>query len=216
MKQLISFVLTFFLCRLSLSLVAQPSKIHAPTISLDVDALRAQLSGARMEGELLTGTPVSTVQLPLPGGELRHFTVEESPVLGRSLSAQYPEIKTYRIIGQEAGIRQGRLLVSPYGVQAIIATTSGWMYIEPAADTNYRVYYGNGEHQVHALAEEMLFKPGYVRAAQAKNKVSIGEDLFIFNMAMLADGEYAEARTTGTPVLGAVIAAMAADVNSIN
>lgn len=216
MKQLISFVLTFFLCRLSLSLVAQPLKIHAPTISLDVDALRAQLSGARMEGELLSGTPVSTVQLPLPGGELRQFTVEESPVLGRNLSAQYPEIKTYRINGQEADIRQGRLLVSPYGIQAIIATSSGWMYIEPAEDANYQVYYGNSQHQVHALAEEMLFKPDYVPVVATKNKVSIGEDLFIFNMAMLADGEYAEARTTGTPVLGAVIAAMAADVNSIN
>ena len=216
MKQLISFVLTFFLCRLSLSLIAQPLKIHTPTISLDVDVLRAQLSGARMEGDRLAGTPEPTVQLPLPGGELRHYTVEESPVLGRNLSAQYPEIKTYRIKGKEAGIRQGRLLVSPYGIQAIIATARGWMYIEPAADTDYRVYYGDGEHEVLVLAEDLLFKPDYVQATTAKNKVSIGEELFIFNLAMLADGEYAEARTNGTPVLGAVIAAMAADVNSIN
>lgn len=216
MKQLISFVLTFFLCRLSLSLVAQPLKIQTPTISLDVDVLRAQLSGARMEGERSAGTPAPTVQLPIPGGELRHFIVEESPVLGRSLSAQYPEIRSYRIQGQDSDTRQGRLLVSPYGIQAIVATSKGWMYIEPSTDSNYKVYYGDSEHKVHALAEEMLFKADYSPPVAAKNKISIGGDLFIFNMAMVADGEYAEARTSGTPVLGAVIAAMAADVNSMN
>ncbi len=216
MKQLISFVLTFFLCRLSLSLVAQPLKIYEPTISLDVDVLRAQLSGARMEGEPLAGTTTPTVQLPLPGGELRQFTAEESPVLGRSLSAQYPEIRSYRIQGQDVDVQQGRLLVSSYGIQAIIATTNGWMYIEPDADSDYNVYYGDKAHQVHELAEEMLFKANYAPPIAAKNKISIGGELYIFNMAMVADGEYAEARTNGTPVLGAVIAAMAADVNSMN
>lgn len=216
MKQLISFCLTFFLCRLSLSLVAQPLKINAPTISLNVDALRAQLSGAPMEGERFADTPAPTVQLPLPGGELRHFTVEESPVLGRRLSNQYPGIKTYRLNGQDNDTRQGRLLVSPYGIQAVISTTSGWMYIEPTTTTAYKVYYGAQVHAAPALIEEMLFKPDYTPHLQAKNKISIGDELFIFNMAMLADGEYAEARTNGTPVLGAVIAAMAADVNSMN
>lgn len=218
MKQLLSFFLTFFLCRLSLSLIAQPLKTETPTVPLNVEFLRAQLTQAPMEGEQFNGAMVTIVELPIPGGEYRQFAVEESPVLGRQLSRQYPNIRTYRLYGQDLDTQQGRLLISPYGVQAIVATSRGWMYIEPTSTLDYKVYYE--AHEAHSGArvevEEMLFKAGYVPPVHTKNKLSIGGALYIFNLAMLADGEYAEARTQGTPVLGAVIAAMAADVNSMN
>lgn len=216
MKQLISFFLTFFLCRLSLSLIAQPLKTEVPRVQLNLEAIRAQLANAPLEGSSTQAGVNPIVELPLPGGLRGQFVAEESPILGRRLAALYPEIKTYRLLGGGLDPQQGRLLVSPYGLQAIISTNKGWMYIEPFSHAEYRVYYGKQAAHSEAVVEEVLFKDDYVPPAHAKNKLSIGGDLFVFRMAMLADGEYAEARTQGTPVLGAVIAAMAADVNSMN
>ncbi|MEZ5038414.1 MAG: M12 family metallo-peptidase [Saprospiraceae bacterium] len=217
MKQRFSLCLTFLLCRFSLTLMAQPMKIGLPTFQLNVDAIRQKVFRAPLEKEGLPEKPPVLVDLPLADGKQATFKVEATPVLGASLSARFPEIKTYRLLGQSPAADEGRLTISPYGLQAIISTPRGYLFIEPAqAETGYRIYYGKDGPASNMMVDELLFKPGYSRQPVGKNKVSMGEAIYTFQLALLADGEYAEARTNGTPVLGAVIAAMAADVNSVN
>ena len=216
MKQLFSFCLTFLLCRLSLSLAAQPLKWTTPTVDLNVDAIREKVARAPLEGQAVASDTQVMVDLPQPDGSVLSFWVEESPIMGIKLSALYPEIKTYRLRGQTPSALRGRITLSPAGLQAIIATTEGWLHMEPLDELRHRVYY---EKEVSGLplgGSDMLFKPGYTPVLPTKNKISIGEEVFTFKLALLADGEYAEARTNGSPVLGAVIAAMVTDVNSIN
>lgn len=216
MKQLFSFCLTFLLCRLSLSLAAQPLKWATPTVDLNVNTIREKVALAPLEGQATSSETRVSLDLPQPDGKVLSFWVEESPIMGTKLSALYPEIKTYRLNGQLPSALHGRLTLSPYGLQAIIATPAGWLHMEPVNEVRHRVYYGDGGKGLPVSGSDMLFKPGYSPVLPAKNKISIGEEVFTFKLALLADGEYAEARTNGSPVLGAVIAAMVTDVNSIN
>ena len=185
MKQLFSFCLTFLLCRLSLSLAAQPLKWTTPTVDLNVDAIREKVARAPLEGQAVASDTQVMVDLPQPDGSVLSFWVEESPIMGIKLSALYPEIKTYRLLGQTPSALRGRMTLSPAGLQAIIATTEGWLHMEPLDDLRHRVYY---EKEVSGLplgGSDMLFKPGYAPVLPTKNKISIGEEVFIFQTGII-------------------------------
>ena len=84
---------------------------------LDFDKLKTRIAPA------VQGRVQSEVFLPVTNGEIRRFTVRETPVLAPELSAKYPEIKSYTgISGDGSGIRL-RMSVSHKGIAAMMVDT---------------------------------------------------------------------------------------------
>lgn len=95
---------------------------------LDFEALQKVLAAAPREQLERRRPPASSdaasLYLPMVDGTYAQVAVEESPVLGPSLSAQYPDIRTFAMHGIEDRRVEGRLTLDPSGFQAILRPPS--------------------------------------------------------------------------------------------
>ena len=111
------------------SFEAQGDRLIVPdryrTIAADLEALSALLIQAPLEYTPEADSTTVLLSLPLPDGRFENFRVYNSPVMARELAAEFPEITTYRIIGQDDVYASGRLDLTPNGFHAKVESIHG-------------------------------------------------------------------------------------------
>jgi len=78
-----------------------------------------------------SGDSSYTIQLPMPDGSQSSYNIVESPIMGASLAAKFPEIKNYLVYGIEDPGASGRIDISPKGFRGMIYTSQGRVFIDP-------------------------------------------------------------------------------------
>nr|MBS0037598.1 hypothetical protein [Saprospiraceae bacterium] len=83
----------------------------------------------------------TTIELPNHMGNWREFVVRESNILDEGVRSRRTDYRTFTIVDQTNPMMKGRLSVSQYGIQAIILTPFGTIYIEPEGQLDSEYYY---------------------------------------------------------------------------
>ena len=167
----------------------------------------------------------SIITLPMPDGTYPRFAVEESPIMEPALAARFPEIKTYRGSGIDDPTATTRFDWTPTGMHAIVLSSRGAIFIEPAAkgDANtYVSYYrhdlpeGAGSFQC-SVGEFENALPGQAEQMKARNPkaaISFGGTLRTYRLALAATAEYTQIYGGGTVSGG--LAAVTTTINLVN
>ena len=66
-------------------------------LNADPSAIRQQLLNAASAQARSATSVGGTIELPMPDGSMRQYTVEDSPVMAAELADKYPEIKTFKV-----------------------------------------------------------------------------------------------------------------------
>jgi hypothetical protein len=103
----------------------------------DSDVLRATLRSAPREFARSAVTTV--IPIPMPDGTYERVLVEESPIFSPELQAQYDSVRTYVARGMDDPTVTGRLDYTAAGFHAMLISSRGTVYVDPAAD-------GSGEY----------------------------------------------------------------------
>jgi hypothetical protein len=160
----------------------------------------------------------STISLPLPDGNAATLSLEYAPIMAPELISKYPEIKSYRVFGDQIS---GRIGYTYEGFHGILFTAKGTVYIDPIdADSNsYRSYYrsdyiaANGSKQDHFCElENSSFESSDIETNSNRSSRS-GETLRKYRLALACTGEYASFH--GGTVIGA-LSAMVVTMNRVN
>ena len=99
---------------------------------VDDAALRTQLSLVPQES---TGNWSHQIPIPMPDGSIQVFRIVESPIVTTDLETRYPKIKTYKVRGVHDAHASGRIGITPRGLNGMIHTSAGVMYLGRAASS---------------------------------------------------------------------------------
>ncbi len=185
---------------------------------LDEPSYQAQLSNAPLEKNSQKNQVVE-LAIPFPDGSLKTATVVESPIMAAELSAKYPEIKTYKVEGDDFF---GRLGFTSKGFHGILFTSEGTIYIDPiGAQTgvyhaynrkDYMAFYSNTKgHQCLVEDEYTDMQEVIPHIKEMSNRT--GEELRTYRLALACTGEYTQFH--GGTVQGA-LSAMVVSMNRVN
>jgi hypothetical protein len=194
------------------------------TLAIDSTALASALALAPPEGISGSGSFEATLTLPLPGGELARFRLEESPIMAAGLAAKFPQIRTYRAFGIDDPTAYARLDLTPHGFHGIILSSSETVYIDPYARgaADYYISYFRRDHRrsrptgwrcdfadVNGEPGAEL-TPGDSSTSPPAAARTNGTQLRTYRLAVAATGEYTQFHGGTKP------AGMAAIVTAIN
>jgi len=79
----------------------------------------------------------STIDLPLPEGEVKTFEIKYDPIYGSAFQQKFPSIKTYSI---QSGKFHGRMDINEFGIHVMLLSPSGTILIDPAFDGDRNTY----------------------------------------------------------------------------
>ncbi|MEM7292443.1 MAG: reprolysin-like metallopeptidase [Pseudomonadota bacterium] len=172
-------------------------------VGLNTPILRAQLAGSPLEFSNLQG---NSVTLPLPNGTNGQFEVHESPMLSDELAAQYPDVKTYRVMGIDDPGASGRIGISQYGFHGLLHTRKGAVYLDSTGSGNlYRSYFKRdyavgmrGLRQSFSCGLTHQILPGLSPVAEFRYSLKTEGPRKNYRIAVAATGEYTTVVTSGT------------------
>ena len=187
--------------------------------NLNETLLKQRLTEATAERNR-NGASSMTINLPLENGEMVTLDAVESPIMAKELSAKYPEIKTYKVEGDEV---QGRIGFTYKGFHAILFTKDGTVYIDQIGneENSYHsynrkdftsFYRGTKNHQCDVDDNFHSFSDNNIPTSNRGGKRS-GEQLRTYRMALACTGEYGQFH--GGTVPGA-LSAMIVTMNRVN
>ena len=201
---------------------AERQQVKPRYLIADPAQLKAVMRAAPLER---SAAAVSTIELPLPDGEVRRFFIEESPVMAPALAAKYPEFKTYRLRAADSPVVTGRADLLPTGFHAYITTEKGVVIINP--ERGYSDRYQSFYKQDSVTGKPRTFSCG-VKPQQRAGSLSgelisrqpalnarIENELLTYRLAVAATYEYSQAVTSGK-VGNVVINTLAEIVTAIN
>lgn len=113
-------------------------------LNADPSAIRQQLLNAASAQARSAAAVGGTIELPMPDGSMRQYTVEDSPVMAAELADKYPEIKTFKVRAVDSPAMSGRVSSTPLGFHGYLDTENGTVFIDPVRGSNaqqYRAYY---------------------------------------------------------------------------
>jgi hypothetical protein len=174
-------------------------------VALDAPVLEGILRNAPLEATDDARARSVGLRLPLPDGRLGRFRVEESPIMEPALAEQFPELKTYRVIGLDDAAASGRVSWTPKGFHGMLRTSEGTVFIDPWSRTDrtnhvsyfkkdyrrktppeFRCRVGGEEIDEALLSRELQQTFGPVQQA------SFGPVLREYTLAVAATGEYTQ------------------------
>ena len=177
--------------------LVQPSRQR--TLALDYTGMQRLLEEAPLEGKTPLSESSFELALPLPEGGFGRFLVVESPVMEARLAAKFPHIRTYVGQGLDDPTATVRFDTGPLGFRAQILRWPGTSYIEPyqRGDLQHYVAFEKSalprpdSERMRCLVtgEEIQERPNFQKRNLAA-KVSSGENLRTYRLAMAATGEY--------------------------
>ena len=166
-----------------------------------------------------SATVAATIQLPLPNGVAVDLRLESAPIIAPELAEKYPEIKSFRVTGDQI---HGRVGWTYKGFHGILFTTNGTVYIDPASNAaGYTSYYRDDytEHY-RGLKERQCYTEGEivdvaseVMPINGHDAGRSGDKLRTYRLALACTGEYGQFH--GGTVSG-VLSAMVTSINRVN
>ena len=196
-----------------------------PRFYLTLNELMQQrlLKQAPMEFTQAANRTQVIMKLPMADGTFARFRIEESPVLATSLSAQFPEIRTYRGQGLDDPTAVTRLDVTPAGFHAIILSSRGTSIIEPTSLTSRGEYVSYNEIDAPkdassfsclSRAEQSQAQTKQILRQRANSTLATGATLRTYRLALAATAEFTQTYGGGT-VAGA-LNALTTLINAVN
>ncbi len=194
------------------------SQIQKPVLDIDLNIVRQKLQGAALQknfGEAKAQALASGIKinLPAPDGNLIAFSPLESPLMSEELGKKFPDIKTYRLFGQNSS---GVLTIYPEGMHAFIFTDKGNILISPVDKTGQKfyVFYQNNEElkELCEIGDEQIKKNGLVKGQNAPKIFSSGSSLRTYKLSIVTTGEFFTNNGSTQPLAQAAVVSM---VNSL-
>ena len=194
----------------------------ARRLDLNLEALKFTLNQAPSEH---FGTSNTQIELPLPNGQFRTYTLFHSPIMASALSDRYPEIQTYRIVDINYPENSGRLDLTPEGFHGIVSYNGETVYIDPIGKTGqYKSYFKSdyvaeraGQNHSPLVCTAKDKKPSgtlnQTPISDRKNSFSFGTNLRTYRLAMAATGEFTQFHG-GTKE--SALAAIVTGINRVN
>lgn len=218
-----------FVAENQLSLPAS-AEVNLPTneyrvVDVPLTDLYQQLERVPQEATQSLRNSTSTIELPLPSGELRRFAIVESSVMQPAMQARWPQLRTYRLLDVEDRHYNGRLTMTPQGITAFYRSAEGAVFLEPYAteQARYHAVYYNRDLVMSANDVEPFvcgYNPAEIDETEApkdepkdfEEEEKSGGPAFmrIFTLALTCTGEYAQQKG------GTVEAVLSSFVTAIN
>jgi hypothetical protein len=167
-------------------------------LTLDRDPLADVLAAAPRTRTAAARRAPLTISLPAPGGGMKRFAIEASPVMEPALAARHPEIATYRGTGIDEPGATVALDLTPQGLHASVRGPGGSWYVDP---------YYHGEQGVYAsyrgadlvdnphgdFAEGDIVRPPASRAGKPATVAAPGDVVttHTYRLALASDPAYA-------------------------
>ena len=149
-----------------------------------------------------------TIDLPLPDGGVGTFTLLKSPIIAPGLSQKYPNLQTYRVIDTQDSGNTGRLDMTSNGFSGMLQYKGELIYIDPVKGEDAFHSFYESDHEAlrqktgepnfscgfedHAEGSQFTPTPQKTNAAQNTQKITLGESLKVYRMAVVATGEYTQ------------------------
>lgn len=193
---------------------------NAFVFELNSQILAEKLASAPIENSASKSTQ-TLIQLPLPNGNLVDLEVEESPIMAPELAAKYPQIKTYKVKGQEIS---GRISMTEKGFNGMLFTNEGTIYIDPIDGNpsmyqaynrkDYTAFYKYSKNH-ECLVDGTIKAPEYIEipAEYQGNTDRSGDKMRTYRLALACTGEYAQYHGGTT---SGVLSAMVVSMNRVN
>lgn len=185
------------------------------TFSFNAKAFETIVSQAPMEFGTEGSRNQTTIDLPLPDGELATFVVWQSSVMEKELADKYPQIKSYK--GYQLGNKSvtARFGIGPNGFHAAIKSDNGTVYIDPYTLRNQHHYmsYYTSDHIENNLYENVLCgtkdeiphdKKGPKWGTETRNRADKME-LRLYRLALACTGEWGTVRATKENALAEMV-----------
>lgn len=71
------------------------------------------------------------IPIPFPDGSQTFFRLAESSVMHPDLAERFPDIRSFRAVSEFSSHLSGRISYSPFGMNAVLQTEKGELFIEP-------------------------------------------------------------------------------------
>ena len=147
------YLLCSFLLLMSISTTIYAQQNRSFETELDIQSIRKKLEPLRNEyqnsinKQALNQTNTRIISLPIQEGSMQQFQVNYAPILSDDLAAKYPEINTYQIQGLTDPSLQGRMSLTPSGMEVFLPGKEKGIQIKPIKENPkiYRVIKGEEE-----------------------------------------------------------------------
>jgi len=201
------------------------------TFELVSDNLKNALWSAPDEKNVKLNESQVIIELPMPDGSLEKFRVVYSPVMAPELAAQFPDIKTFNVMGVDEPGVFGKLDWTEKEFHGMIRKVSGDIFIDPYARNNYIDYitYNTSDFQKdpsHVVPEIGVIDPEKDKKESKKKeenvsinsaKICAGTNLRTYRLAVACTGEYAKAATgQAAPTVAQTLAKIVTSVNRVD
>jgi hypothetical protein len=175
------------------------------TYELNPEKLTKVLADVPMEFTEAASASQALIALPMPDGSFSKFRIEESPVMAAELEAQFPQIRSYRGQGIDDPTATARFDWTPFGLNAIVVSSSGTVFIEPYSQDDTQHYmsffkeeltdgFNSPQCQVtDELAGDLARQLGGVQPMAAP----VGTSLRTYRLAIATTVEYTNNSTYG-------------------
>ncbi len=186
-------------------------------------ALLYQLNETQLKALLIEAEgEQQVIDLPLPDGSIRSFRIWESSILPATLSAKYPEIKTYTAEALNNPRITAKIDFTPAGFHAMIFDGVNTSFIDPIStisNATYKVKYKRDEPLRDRNGCQTVPSPTYSHTDKTPYaaKTIGGYQLRKYRLAISCDHQYAEA-CVGTAILtkARVLGSIVTTMNRIN
>ena len=216
---------------LCLGMQAQTFTAETPyRTTIDVNKMKQWLDNAPMELTEKAKSKAIVVNLPLPGGDEAAVRAVRSLVGPEALYKKLGTIMTYSFQGIDDPAIAGRMSLSEKGLEAIIFTQNGTVYVEAESygSKTHKVFYSKANDFPHK-ADDAVHPAGYEHKHSPEEEAhehgslekmmmtyNIGPQRREFNMHVIADTEYSVAVCGNNPSRACVETAILTAVNAMN
>jgi hypothetical protein len=118
-------------------------------VIFEIVELRKTILKAPLEFSTLAEEHPVELELPWPGGNRKSFLIVESPILEPGLVNKYADYKSYQIEAVNDPGTNGRLTLTPFGLNGLILSPEGMFIIRPLDPQNPIFHEIVLEHKKH-------------------------------------------------------------------
>lgn len=180
-------------------------------VTLDINALRATLAIAPLEGTPEARTQPIVLFLPTPGGSWQRFTVVESPLVDAAFAKNHPNLRTYSGQGVDDPWATLRFEMTPRGFSAQVLSPDGAWYIDPVSRgdvSSYSSYF----KKLYAK-ERPVFNCGVLNqevpgVPRFRPRGSVGSTVRAYRLAISCTGEFTQWAGGSSEALNVVVTAV--------
>ena len=197
-------------------------------LGLDANGLRQQkLQAKPAQGNTTNSENLYQISVPLPDGSIIELSLVEDSVLPAKLAAKYPDINTYRVLGDDR-VFSGKVDMSSSGFHAMLKMLDGeTLFIDPVAlaTSEYAVFSKKNQRTTKdrqhscGVEDSSDFSMSNLLASKSSEAQTDGiaartqESLINYTIAIATTGEYS-AKFGGS--VGGTLSAITTTINRVN